>query len=122
MEFILFKRMVMTNNLLLLIIAIFNQLSMRPETCYSHLVSKRIEDNIIGSDTISDTRKTTFKVQASESAPIMDFPHSGKIWIFKSRRKLFQISYHIRNFTINNFAPHNRFNIPDGWRDISVSN
>ena len=47
----------------------------------------------------------------------VDFPHIGKIWIFRSSGKQFQNAHSIRNFTLNNFALRDRFNIPDDWRD-----
>ena len=49
-------------------------------------------------------------------------PHGGKIWIFKSYRRKIQSANPIRNLTLNNFDLHNRFNIPDGLKDMGVPN
>ena len=39
------------------------------------------------------------------------FPPWCKVWIFRSCRKQLPNSYPIRNFTLNNFACHDQFNI-----------
>ena len=49
-------------------------------------------------------------------------PYDGKISIFNSCRKPFNNAYPIWNLTLNNFAPHDRFNILDGSKNIGVPN
>ena len=52
------------------------------------------------------------------------FPHPLKspYWIFRSCGKKFQNADQIWNFTLNHFALCDRFNIPDGSKDMGVSN
>ena len=82
---------------------------------------------LLCSGTYRGTRTVGFQFEAGQlrgvSLYFARFPsHGGKIWILRKCRKKIQKAYPIRNFTILIFAVSDRFNIPDGSKDMGVPN